>query len=337
MNALQASLVGYRVKELLADRPAGQLHSIHARAAYCSLPLRPLMLIHCTELGGMPFGIGADMETGYLQKAGLERGMQVDISADRLFIPAAGFGIDLGRAKVWRPHECGSGEFSPSRLQANLDHALREVARRCSGAGLGQMIPLLDTLLSADETVQRGGADSLSSEGTAQSGNRKTPGGRELNHLCRACWDPLRQLIRAIREQDFPALTNSLTRLIGLGVGLTPSMDDVIAGLISTLHRASDRIPGGAAWVAAVGSEICMLSVSRTTEVSRNNLFFASSGDRFEILDDLIEALFTSSGGNLNDRIGRLVSCGATSGTELAIGVLLGVKLVLASHDELGS
>jgi hypothetical protein len=317
MNALQASSVGYRVKDLLEARPDGRVYSVHAGAAYCSLPIRPLVLIHCTELGGIPFGIGADMDAGFLKKAGLERGMQVDISEDRLFIPAAGFGIYLSGAKVWHPSECGPDDSSPSRQQANLEHALREVARRGSGEGLGQLALFLEDLF-IDETAQSG-------EGKAAQR------AEELNLLCRVSWEPLRQLIRAIQERDLPLVSNSLASLIGLGIGLTPSMDDVITGLISALHRLNDRLAGGPAWVSAIGQEVRTLSASQTTEVSRNHLLFASTGDRFEVLDDLIDSLLFSRAGDLNERIGRLVSCGATSGTELAVGVCLGVKLVLAS------
>lgn len=323
MNALQASSVGYRVKDLLEARPAGRVYSVHARAAYCSLPRRPLLLIHCTELGGIPFGIGADMEAGFLKKAGLERGMRLDISEDRLFIPAAGFDIYLSGAKVWQPAECGPDDFSPSRQQANLAHALREVARRGSGEGLGQLALFLDELF-VDEAAQSGEGKAPGAEG--QAAQRA----EELNLLCRVSWEPLRQLIRAIQEHDLPSVSNSLAGLIGLGIGLTPSMDDVITGLISVLHRLSDRLAGGPAWVSAIGQEICTFSALQTTEVSRNHLLFASSGDRFEILDDLIDSLLFSRADDLNDRIGRLVSCGATSGTELAVGVFLGVKLVLA-------
>ncbi len=308
MNALQASSVGYRVKDLLKDRAAGRLYSVHANAAYCSIPMRPLLLIHCSELGGIPFGVGADMRTGYLKEIGLGRGMKIDISDSSLFIPAVNFGIDLCGATVWHPAGNSPDNFSRSRVEDSLDHALHEVARRGSEHGLGELASVFNDLFR--DKVKR-------CEG--------------LNLLCRACVEPLRQLVAGIRRQDLPLVENSLSSLIGLGIGLTPSMDDVITGLISTLHRLGDRLPGGFPWVSTIGERICFLSSSRTTLVSRNHLLFASCGDRFEILDDLINSLLSSSKEDLNDKIGKLVSCGATSGTELAIGVLLGVKLVLAS------
>ena len=314
MNALQASSVGYRVKDLLEDRAAGQLYSVHANAAYCSISMRPLLLIHCSELGGIPFGVGAAMETGYLKEIGLDRGMQIDISDSLLFVPAVNFGVDLCDATVWHPASNSPDNFSRSRVEDNLDHALHEVARRGSKHGLGELSFVFTDLFRGK--VKR-------CEG--------------LNLLCRVCAEPLRQLVAGIQQQDLPLVENSLNSLIGLGIGLTPSMDDVITGLITTLHRLRDQLPGGFPWVSTIGERIRVLSSSRTTLVSRNHLLFASYGDRFEILDDLINSLLSSSKEDLNDKIGKVVSCGATSGTELTIGVLLGVKLVLASHGDGGS
>jgi hypothetical protein len=314
MNTLQASSVGYRVKDLIEDRATGQLYSIHANAVYCSIPMRPLLLIHCNDLGGIPFGIGADMETGYLKEIGLDRGMQINISDSFLFIPAVNFGIDLCDATVWYPANNSPDHFSRSRVEDNLDHALHEVARRSSKYGLGELAVVLNDLFLG-----------------------KVKRCEDQNLLCQVCVEPLRQLVVGIQRQDLLLVENSLSSLIGLGIGLTPSMDDVITGLISTLHRFCDRLPGGFPWVSTIGERIRSLSSSRTTLVSQNHLLFASFGDRFEILDDLINAILFSPREDLADEIGKLVSFGATSGTELTIGVLLGMKLVLASHGEMGS
>jgi hypothetical protein len=314
MNALQATSVGYRVKDLLEDRAAGQVYSVHANAAYCSIPMRPLLLIHCSELGGIPFGVGAAMETGYLKEIGLDRGMQIDISDSMLLVPAVNFGVDLCDATVWHPAGNSPDNFSRSRVEDNLGHALHEIARRGSKHGLGGLAFVFNDLFR--DKVER-------CEG--------------LNLLCRVSAEPLRQLVAGIQQQDLPLVENSLSSLIGLGIGLTPSMDDVITGLITTLHRLGDRLSGGFPWVSTVGERIRVLSSSRTTLVSRNHLLFATCGDRFEILDNLIVSLLSSSREDLNDKIGKLVSCGATSGTELTIGILLGVRVVLGSPGDEGS
>src|SRR5512138_3478624 len=100
MNALRAYSVGYRVRDLLEDRAAGRLYSVHANGAYCSIPMRPLLLIHRSDLGGIPFGVGAAMQTGYLKEAGLDRGMHIDISESSISVPAIDFSVDFSGATV---------------------------------------------------------------------------------------------------------------------------------------------------------------------------------------------------------------------------------------------
>lgn len=306
MHTLRACSVGYRVRDIVEDRTAGQLYSVHANAVYCSIPSRPLLLIHCADLGGIPFGIGVELETGYVREMGLERDMGFRISDGTLAIPAADVNIDLCGATLWRPATGGIGRFSAAAAQASLDHALQLIGKVGSDQGLRELAAIADDLLLGRAQMRE-----------------------DMNRLCRTCSGPLAQLLSGIRRQDLPLVEDALRGLIGLGIGLTPSMDDVITGLISALHRFSDRLPGGMPWVSAVGEKIRSLSEERTTLISRNNLHFASSGDRFEAIDGLIDAILFSTGEDLAGKIGRLVSFGATTGTELTVGVLLGMKLVI--------
>lgn len=309
MKSLKAASVGYRVNDLFEDWATGQLYSVHSNSAYFSMRMMPLLLIHGSDLGGIPFGISADIETGYFKKIGLDGGMHINISNRSLFIPEADFCIDLSEAKVWHPEATRIEGFSLPEAEVNLDHALRLVTRMGSKQGLGELTHVLNDLF-LDRTI----------------------GCQRLNRLCQVCFEPLAQLIAGIKRNDLLLVEDCLPNLIGLGIGLTPSMDDLITGLISTLYLFCDRLPGGFEFVSTVGERIWTLSSSRTTAVSRTNLMYASQGDRFEILDDLIRSILFSPGEDLSDRVGKLVSFGMTSGTELAIGLLLGMKLVLAGR-----
>ncbi|MCE5281427.1 MAG: DUF2877 domain-containing protein [Deltaproteobacteria bacterium] len=314
MNSLKAVSVGYRVKDLFEDRKTGQFHSVHSHSAYCSIRMRPLLLIHGSVLGGIPFGIGVDMGKGYFKEVGLCRGMRVHISDRSLCIPAADFCIEFGDAKVWYPENNRPAHFSLPRAEANFEQALQLVARMGSGQGLGELSLVLNDLF-------------------LEQGN----GAEHLNLLCQACFEPLTQLISGIKKNDLAQVENALPCLIGLGIGLTPSMDDLITALISTLYLLCDRLPGGFEFVSAIGERISRLSRSRTTLVSHTNLVYASRGDRFEILDDLIWSILSSSGEDLVEKVGKLISFGATSGTELAIGLLLGMKLALDGGSEMNA
>src|SRR3954471_7638058 len=83
---------------------------------------------------------------------------------------------------------------------------------------------------------------------------------------------PLAALRGAVRRADLDAALRTAARLVGLGPGLTPAGDDVMAGTIAGLvllgHPAAER------FAAAVYA----LAAGRTTELSRALLRHAASG-----------------------------------------------------------
>jgi hypothetical protein len=83
---------------------------------------------------------------------------------------------------------------------------------------------------------------------------------------------PLAALRGAVRRADLDAALRTATRLIGLGPGLTPAGDDVMAGTIAGLvllgHPSAER------FAAAVYA----LAAGRTTELSRALLRHAACG-----------------------------------------------------------
>src|ERR1700710_141098 len=83
---------------------------------------------------------------------------------------------------------------------------------------------------------------------------------------------PLAALRGAVRRADLEAALRTSTRLIGLGPGLTPAGDDVMAGTIAGLvllgHPAAERFAAG----------VYSLAAGRTTELSRALLRHAAAG-----------------------------------------------------------
>ena len=83
---------------------------------------------------------------------------------------------------------------------------------------------------------------------------------------------PLAALRGAVRRADLDAALRTATRLIGLGPGLTPAGDDVMAGTIAGLvllgHPSAERFAAG----------VYALAAGRTTELSRALLRHAACG-----------------------------------------------------------
>ncbi|CCG03289.1 DUF2877 domain-containing protein [Blastococcus saxobsidens] len=131
---------------------------------------------------------------------------------------------------------------------------------------------------------------------------------------------PLAALRGAVRRADLEAALRTATRLIGLGPGLTPAGDDVMAGTIAGLvllgHPAAERFAAG----------VCSLAAGRTTELSRALLRHASAGRVSGEYAGVLQGLVGER--PLAPAIERLLATGSTSGRAMALGLSTAIDLV---------
>jgi hypothetical protein len=131
---------------------------------------------------------------------------------------------------------------------------------------------------------------------------------------------PLAALRGAVRRADLDAALRTATRLIGLGPGLTPAGDDVMAGTIAGLvllgHPSAERFAAG----------VYALAAGRTTELSRALLRHAACGR----VSAEYAAVFYGLVGErpLAPAVAGLLETGATSGRALALGLSTAIDLV---------
>jgi hypothetical protein len=122
-------------------------------------------------------------------------------------------------------------------------------------------------------------------------------------------------------------------RLVGLGPGLTPSGDDVLAGLLVTLRHlgtatGAERAVRLGGWLAAA---VTFDARTRTTPLSATLLHCAARG---EACPEVIAVLRGLAGRQpLEPALRRLHSLGHTSGADLAQGIAIGLDAVLALGD----
>jgi hypothetical protein len=131
---------------------------------------------------------------------------------------------------------------------------------------------------------------------------------------------PLAALRGAVRRADLDAALRTATRLIGLGPGLTPAGDDVMAGTIAGLvllgHPSAER------FAAAVYS----LAAGRTTELSRALLRHAACGRVSAEYAAVLHALVGER--PLAPAVAQLLATGSTSGRAMALGLCTAIDLV---------
>jgi uncharacterized protein DUF2877 len=103
--------------------------------------------------------------------------------------------------------------------------------------------------------------------------------------------------------------------LVGLGPGLTPTGDDVVAGALVAAHATGH--PGLAAWQEQTRAA---LRVRRTTEVSRGLLHHALDGYAVPELEAFLAAACAGEAQSASAR--PLLAVGHSSGAALAAGAL---------------
>ena len=148
-------------------------------------------------------------------------------------------------------------------------------------------------------------------------------------------WHPGPQLTArsAALEALLPPLPHALpadpgawspASMVGLGPGLTPAGDDVLAGMLLTLSAA----PAAASTCGELATETLAL-LDRTTSLSATLLRHAAAGRGIPQVLDLVDALAGS--GDLEASAVHLVAVGHSSGAALAHGVLAASRMVAAA------
>lgn len=136
---------------------------------------------------------------------------------------------------------------------------------------------------------------------------------RPLPPECQIASPLLQKLYTAIMDYDRAAMRSSIISLLGLGKGLTPSGDDVLAGLIYGLRHSPLRNTN--ATVALCGT-VQDYAHKRTNAVSADYLIAMTIDAPFERLKKGF------------DCPEKLMEIGSNSGRELLLGRLMAARLI---------
>jgi hypothetical protein len=192
--------------------------------------------------------------------------------------------------------------------------------------------------LAEDDLAEDGLAeDGLAEDGPADEDEsygdpRLTEISRLLPALPPELDDRLSRLTTALRTSSAADLQDAVAALLGLGAGLTPQGDDVLAGVLVTLAaRPATRLQ----WL---GDFVVSRAPSRTTTLSAGLLRDAADGFAIPALVDLVDAVHEvddppgrpTAHGGLTEAVVRLLAVGHTSGAALAHGVLATARLRVA-------
>ena len=280
---------------------AGAVHSVFP--AVCNLWLdggRSICLM--TDPAALaPHGLLLQVPAGFRFDGSVRQGQDVSLRAGVLAFQGANLEIDTRGAGRWNP------AVRPWRVPPA--HPRAGSAWRAARDELEVHAPWCRCLL---ETSLPGDAPS--------SGHPD------------ACWREavgrtLPAALSAIEGLDAAVAEDALAPWIGLGPGLTPAGDDLIAGMLLalwSLARADDgREPARAQFVEEVSARMAA-HFGRTSDISRPYLEHAAAGRFSALLLSLSWAIGRGSAGDAMAAARRLTAHGATSGAAALLGALLG-------------
>ena len=139
------------------------------------------------------------------------------------------------------------------------------------------------------------------------------------NPYAKEAYPHLFRLKQCLSKGDAEAVYASATALFGLGLGLTPSADDVLLGMIYTFHRFSYETPASRAICRAVALE----APRRTNRISAAYLQAVVEGESFYRMERVLQGLV----GQIPLEIRELTELGSSSGGEMLLGVLIALDI----------
>jgi uncharacterized protein DUF2877 len=144
---------------------------------------------------------------------------------------------------------------------------------------------------------------------------------------------PTRSFMQMFSEGNMAGAVGAAKDLIGLGIGLTPSGDDVLSGLLVALVLGSKNGISRSLIIGGLAERVAREAVGRTTLLSQNYLQMASQGKANEAVVQFVDELYTGPIGDVRRSLANLIGFGATSGTDIAAGVVLGVTLAMGDEE----
>ncbi len=225
--------------------------------------------------------------------------------ADSLFVGSALKIFDASAKEYKPPKKLGTPLLPLGEIRKNLVTMKRTIASSGRFGGLGGLVKHLN----------HKGIDIAD--------------GNNLNPYARAALNSLSSLLKAIREGQAEDIGVQAGRLIGLGPGLTPSADDVLSGLMASIYLASLNLSRDTRSAEQVNHEIMSRVAKKTTKISEEYLVLAAAGETIEPVSILMKRLLTAKGSDVKDATENVLSVGETSGTDMALGILLGTHLSL--------
>jgi hypothetical protein len=302
-SEFQALSVGEEARSRIG--PSGQVHSAYEEALNIVFP-KGIVSVVTRSKGRGPLNIV--LAADHAELSGIaDGGTGVRFKGDFLFIDDK-VRVALQGAELYRsPQRFQRRPLRRDLIRRNVIKAQELIISTGRMDGLGHLVPI-------PTSVRQAGAVS--------------------NPFVTQARPPILLLMQMFSEGNMAGAVGAAKDLIGLGIGLTPSGDDVLSGLLVALVLGSKNGVTRSPIIGGLAERVARAAAGRTTPLSQNCLQMASQGKANEAVVQFVDELYTGPVGDVRRSLADLIGFGATSGTDIAAGVVFGVTLALG--DEVG-
>ena len=318
-SQIKAELIGNKVFELLkSTQCALKSHSVFEHAIYMQNGEDSLIrILKDKEFISPSTIVISGMENQSFKSLDIENGTELEINNYSITAKENEFTLHFGDASTWQPPKLPLETEIISLEEINLNLRILKDIIYTSPSREG-LIPLLENV------------EKLGPLEVFVKNQKPTMSEKARPHIDALMW--------GIFSGDAETIIKSIEPILGLGPGLTPSCDDFIAGLILSLNTAGASLfkkePETVQFFAKMSEDISTLAKRKTTIYSSSFISESALGEGPKAALDLIFSIITKSPDEVAGVSKRLISVGATSGADIAIGIYYGIRF-LTSRIEL--
>ena len=296
MKEMNALTMADDLVEFLGDHPGylAHVHSVFPHAV--NLLVGEDVLITLTNQDDItPMGLIADSSMSFKQY--LQTGDEVIVDLHQFTALNGVFTLNLRGAQVWKSEI--STNLNP-RLLNEVDRITLQLTEWLVKQPVLGLLPLLPRL-------------------THQAANSQQAND---NIYSRYIADDLEAFANAIAASDWELALDLTDRLVGFGMGSTPSCDDFLAAYLVVFKLAEALNPASFPWVSEFNNAIANQARQRTTLMSANMLRHAADGKISGSHQRLIQTCLFDNKSDLVDSADRVIQHGATSGGDFLLGLV---------------
>lgn len=298
--------LGPSAHHALCEGARGRVVTVFATSLHLAIADAMVSVVAAT-IGNGPLNVLVDeTPAGPWRPHGMREGMAAVVAGGLLTIEDAA-AFDLAHAGLWVPAPWPA-TWQPQRVNEALRALAAEALPRLPADGLAVVI------FGEPPTTGLGGALA-----------------RRALLATATISDWLAEALEPGRAPEMSlamAAQAAVHGLLGLGPGLTPSGDDLLAGLVVALRAA-----GASEATAAMAQFIADAPPDATTVLSRGWLAAAAEGLPVEALADLIRAVLAGETSGFADALDRIDGMGHTSGWDMLAGATMGLAAVAAARN----